>query len=194
LERWREYIDSLPGGLAAFPELTCKAVLSRSFHESFGKPTLQADVPPEVRQLVDAPSPVSVFVPEVHTRACYLAMGDALGWSDDELVHRCRVANDELLGGLLYRAIFTFVSTTRLLSHVSSRWDVFHRGTKVVMDAVEPNRCVVLTREPPLFTNELLARMHSTALGSALTAVGARDVVVTSRATPDVRYEARWTT
>jgi hypothetical protein len=53
---------------------------------------------------------------------------------------------------------------------------------------------VMLMREPRLFTNELLARMHSTSLGAALAAVGARDVVVTSRAEPDVRYEARWST
>jgi hypothetical protein len=194
LERWRAYVESLPGGLGAFPTVECKAAVIRSFFRSYGQPKLPDDLPRELGLLATAPPPVSVFVPAVHARAFFLAMGDAQGWSDEELVRRTRVANDDLFGGVLYRAVFMFISPRRMLEHAPSRWALFHRMSTATMESIAETSCVMVVREPALLMSELLGRMHGTAVASALTAVGAKNVEVSSRVRPDVRYEARWTT
>lgn len=192
--RLRGYIEALPAGLASYEACTVKASVTRLFYEGFGSPSLDHTVPSAIKQLVEDPPPVSVFVSQVLSHATFLAMGDALGYSDEQMVARARELNASLMLGPMYRVLFAFVSPERLLRHVPTRWEAFHRGTSVTIDAVGPTSCKASMLMPAHCSNELLSSMHLTALEVALEAAGAKSVEARlEQATPMVaRFSATW--
>ncbi len=195
LPRWRRYLDEVPDGIDSYKQCAVKASVTRAFYEGFGKPSLDDAVPAAVRELALHPPPVSVSVPEIVAHTLYLAMGDALGLSDEQFVARSREVNKSLIAGPMYRVLFTFISPGRLLRNAASRWEAFHRGTSLSVERIEDGRCRILMHTPAHATTELLSTMHATAFDVALVAAGAKNLQITTKqATPMVaHFDAVWT-
>ena len=148
-----------------------------------------------MRELAQNPPPVSVSVPEIVAHTLYLACADALGYTDAQFIARARDMNRSLISGPMYRVLFTFISPDRLIKHAASRWEAFHRGTRVSVELVEDTRCRTLMHMPAHASNELLSTMHATAFEVALVAAGAKNLQTTVKQVTSTvaQFDAAWT-
>ncbi|MEO6953429.1 MAG: hypothetical protein ABI321_16630 [Polyangia bacterium] len=169
--------------------------MTRLFYEGFGKPELDHALPTVVRELAQHPPPVSVSVPEIVVNTLHLALGDALGYSEEQFIERAREVSRSVISGPLYRVLFTFISPERLLKNAASRWEAFHRGTSLSVDLIEDTRCRILMHAPPHASTELLSAMKATGFEVALVAAGAKNLKASvKQVTSEVaRFEATWT-
>ena len=173
------YLESLPNGVASYPECTVKASVLRSNLED--RP-LGPDVPlpPEVRALVERPPPVSVWLPEVHVAVVMLAVREVhfgppefagyLDWVFDR--------NRQFLSTTLYRAMFLLVSPERLLVGMQKRWASFRRGSEIrVTRQARSDIDLSIVGPPHLYPVPVLEGMGQ-ALRAAITCAGAANARV----------------
>jgi hypothetical protein len=174
------YLAALPRGLAAYPSCQQKSAILRTFMTAEIAHHIEGALPPELRGLVTHPPPVTAWIPEVQATALYLAGRDAMG-SDEEYVEMAYVLNRKLLSGVLYRALFAFVSPTRVLTGAASRWGQLHRGTDLRALKVTDTDAVLRLTGPPNHIPQVLALAYGTAFRAVLELTGGRSVVVTCR-------------
>jgi uncharacterized protein (TIGR02265 family) len=175
-----EYLGALPRGLAAYPACQQKSAILRTFMTAEMRQHIEPALPPELRGLVTHPPPVTAWIPEVQATALYLAGRDAIG-SDEEYVELAYALNRDLLSGVLYRALFMFISPSRVLAGAASRWGQLHRGTDLRALKVTDTDAVLRLIGPPNLIPHVVALAYGTAFRAALELSGGQDVVVTCR-------------
>lgn len=127
------YLESLPGGLEAFPSCVVKGSILRSMlGDGFFRPFAR-DLPPTLRALVETPPLATQWVPEVHQLALLLAALDGhfanaggeaafLSWGDR--------ASAAMLKSPLYRVMFALAGPALLLDNMPGRMQALRRGTQ----------------------------------------------------------------
>lgn len=122
------YLDRLPQGLDSYPECQAKCSLLLSAIEDFRLERALSSLPPELADLVQHPPPRVEWISQVQFRCvlrvihdeCFKSTADFLAWSYE--------AQRRMLGGPLYRILFSLIGPERLLKNVQSRWTHFHRN------------------------------------------------------------------
>ncbi len=181
LARMQVYIDGLPQGLDSYPECLQKASIYREFLVGIDCEALRPHLPPTLRAMIDAPAPVTAWVPEVHASALFLATRDAFA-DDAAFVEHAYRGNRRLLDSPLYRLLFRVLGPRTMLRGARSRWGLFHRGgVEMILDlpADDDASHASLTLEyPPRVIAPLLALSYASAFRAAAELSGAQEVSV----------------
>lgn len=122
------YLDRLPDGLDSFPECQAKCSLLMSALDDYSLDPCLASLPAELADLVQNPPPRVEWIPQVQFRAALRAVRDHYFGSAAEFVAWSYGAQHRMLGGPLYRILFSLIGPERLLRNSQSRWTHFHRG------------------------------------------------------------------
>jgi hypothetical protein len=189
-----EYLSALPNAEASHPECCVKASLIRN---ALADKPLGRDVPlpPAVRALVDAPPPVSVWIPEVHFNVVMHGIRDwHFGGRRDDFVAWVYSQNRKLFSTTLYRAIFLVVSPERLLVNMEKRWGSLRCGSELTHHRFAANDLELCVRTPPNLYSTPVAEGMSSAIRAAIDSAGAEQSTVEHRivSATDVRFRARW--
>jgi hypothetical protein len=155
------------------------------FLDGIGAVKLPPEAPSVLHELLRAPPPVSVYLPEVHVRTIILALLDQLGIDDAQAIAQAREVNARLMSAPLYRMLFFVISPERTMRHASSTWSSMHRGTQLEVHQRAPRRVEAKLTSPPKLDTELLVRMYMSGAVVAIEAAGARDVLLTLRSMRD---------
>lgn len=188
------YLDALPAGVASHPQCMVKASLVRNAIES--RP-LGPDVPlpPPVRALVDAPPPVSVWVPEVHFNVVMQAVRDAhFDAQEDRFLEWVYTQNRKLFAAPLYRAMFFLISPERLLVNLQRRWSSLRVGSTLEHEPLGPGLLRLRVTTPPRLYSMEVASGLATAVRAAIDAAGGKQAEVTPTLPSDTSVEllVRW--
>lgn len=188
------YLDALPRGVDSYPETCVKASLVRNAIED--RPLVRSvALPAAVRALVDAPPPVSVWVPEVHFHVIMNAIRDEhFGARTTEFLAWVYEQNRKLFSGTLYRAIFLVVSPERLLNNMEKRWGSFRCGTTLTHKRLGANDLELNVTTPAHLYSPASLEGMSAALRAAIDAAGAKASTVTaSSPSPTTNvFRIRW--
>lgn len=189
------YLRSLPAGWESFPECEAKGWLLFGMREMGGH-TLELPPQLEVR-LSQGALPVTAWLPEVELVAMLLAVHDArvvTPGDEQALWEEIRAENVALFERPEYRALIIRGAPMKLLRHVGSRWNRFHRGTELeLIEASDRAAVLDLSYPEGLFPIEAL-RMRTASLRGVLDACEVRDPAATVEeiAPGKARYSLRW--
>jgi len=188
--RVQDYLDALPSGLDSYPDCLARSGLAQSFVEA--APRGREWLDPVVAELV--PAPVRGWVPEVRFLSALLAVGDAAGMTDDQLLSWNRETNHALYRGLLYRALMAMFSPAALIERAPGRWASFHRGTSLSVVPDGPGRAVGVLSYPPRLFTPLLLQCYVGAFAAGFEHARGHDVTVelSSTGEREARFLARW--
>ncbi len=190
------YVDSLPRGLAAYPDYLMKASAFREFlveMPSFSSEAVST-LPDALRELCIRPPLVTDWLPEVVAYATFLGLADIFGLSDEEFIAKKLAGNRRLLSSPAYRALFLFLSPETMLRQVERRWEKFHRGLRLTVVELERRSASLRLDYPHNLVPSLQARSYAMAVQAALEAVGAKAIRVHVEATSSssASYAVAW--
>lgn len=198
LARMQVYVDALPQGLDSYPDCVQKASIYREFLVGIDCEALRPQLPAVLRAMIDAPAPVTAWVPETHASALFLAMSDTFADEAGFVDHVYR-GNRRLLDGPLYRLLFRVLGPRTILRGARSRWGLFHRGG-VDMELELPDdssatHASLTLRYPPRLLAPLLALSYAGAFRAAAELSGAQNVSVrvSTHDAERVVYALSWT-
>jgi hypothetical protein len=190
-----KYLDTLPNGVASYPECCVKASVLR--HNIGARPLgPEVELPPLVRQLVDNPPPVTEWIPEVHFNLAMLAIRELHFNAPNFNEYRvwAYAQNRKLLGAPLYRVLFALLSPERLLRGIEKRWAAFRRGTEFHVANEAVGRAELRIHNPAFLYPELALQGMAMALQAAIDSAGARSsqVELVSQTSTECLFKARW--
>ena len=190
--RLSAYLASLPRGLASYPECQMRGTPVARYVDDPAVRAAAAGAPAPVSTLLTPPH--EMWVPEVRCASAILAVGDALRLSDRALAEHMVEHNRQLFTNVVYRALMAFLSPAALLGRAPSRWEAFHRGTR--LDVVEIGERTAVGRLvfPPGLIAGALVPAYGAALQAALEHCRAEGATLEPETvTPtSVTYRARW--
>lgn len=195
LPRLRQYLDALPGGLDAYPGHVQKASVYRQFLAA--TPSLDGlaeHLPEPLAELVLAPAPASVWLPEVHVTALYFAAADFLRMTPAAYRQHWYRVNRALLESPLYRVLMALASPERILRGAETRWKALHRGVTFTLTLEGPGQVGAALRYPAHLLPEAQADGYATAFQAAIELSGGKDTRfhVAAWAPTELRIEGRW--
>src|SRR3954468_10098960 len=138
LRRMESYLEALSAGLDSHPDCHHKASITRQVLERFPTDKLPT-LPAPLQELVDAPPPSSLWIPEVHATALFLAICDAQFTNDDAYVRYSLDFNRELLRSPLYRVLMFVAVPALLIPQVGKQWGALHRGSTLSAEKLAGN-------------------------------------------------------
>jgi hypothetical protein len=168
------FVAKLPQGLASFPAVQAKASLYRSILDAF-PPDADVHLPEPLRERLLMPTPVSAWIPEVHSHAMVLALRDLSFDSDVAFVDFCYQQQKALFEGRLYRIMLALASPALLFRTAALRWNFFHRGTTLEVQQVAGHEARICVRHPPQMWDGLLADALMAGLRAVLDLSGAQE-------------------
>jgi hypothetical protein len=189
------YLATLPEGLDAHPQCRQKASIARHTLQRFVDGALPP-LPAPLQALVDAPPPASLWIPEVHATALFLAICDAQFPDDDTYVARSLALNRELLQSPLYRMVMFVAAPAMLIPLAGRQWATLHRGSTLTATALAgAGHARSEMRFPASLFPALLVRCFATAQQAVVEGSGGRDVRVELRGLTSTRadYDIFWT-
>ena len=131
------YLQALPDGLASYPQCQTKASSFRSFTdymiEASGRGFL-AELPQEVRDLVDRPPEFSAWVPSVHWNLLLAAYLDASSKSDQEVLQWYYDSQLNFFTSKVYAPLFKVMTPAIILRGAKSRFSNFHTAVDVSVE------------------------------------------------------------
>ncbi len=144
------FIERLPQGLASYPDAVAKASLLRSFVQVRPVPrSARERLPAPLVALLEAPPPVSHWIPEVHKHAMLLVLRDTIFADEADYVRYCYLRQRELFVGPMYRVLFTLASPSLLFRTVALRWRSLHRGSTLTLEEHSETTARLCLRHPP---------------------------------------------
>jgi len=190
------YLETLPHGVASYPQVLSKASLLRSLLDSTKTPPerLCAVLPREVHEAVQEPPPVTAWLPSVHFRCIFRAVRDACFQSDESFLRFCRDAQRRMFEGPVYRVLMAALSPQAILKGSTARWGRFHQGIELT---IAPSSGAVqgTLRYPPHLLQEIDHLATLEGWRAAVELAGGKNV--TSRVllvTPtEARFVSSWT-
>lgn len=189
------YMSQLPRGVHSYSECSVKASL---LHNATTSRALGRDVelPPPVRELVDHPPPVSIWIPEVHFNIVMLAIFDTYFGHGDPSGFREWVysQNRELFQTALYRALFWVISPAHLLQGLERRWHSFRRGSELRSIRYAARDIELRLTVPPGLYVPICVMGLSAALRASIDSAGARRSRVLGEllSPTEVSYHLTW--
>lgn len=189
------YLDSVPGGVDAYPECQTKGAAVRAYLDTLPALSLPSALPRPVTDLLERPPSPSGWVSEVrwHAMMLYLGTDEVLG--EQGYLDSVYAANVALLDSLAYRMLFRVVSTRAVLAQAASRWSLFHRGSALVpVGRIGRREGVLRLTTPPNSCPRLIARGYAQAFRGAVVASGGRDAAI--EVVPEgptlIEFRVRW--
>lgn len=190
-----KYLDTLPRGVASYPECMVKGSVLRNVLAS--RPLgPEVELPPEIRRLVDNPPTVGEWIPEVHFNITTLSVREVhfnLRTVDDYLAWVYE-QNYKLLGTPLYRVLFLLVSPDRLLNGIEKRWGAFRRGSEIKVINHAKNTAQLQLRYPACLYPSLSIQSMRVAFQAAMEHAGAKRarVEAATSSTTETVFTVRW--
>ncbi len=195
LKQMGVYLESLPQGLASYPEYQQKASIYRLYtEETAGLEVLAPALPDPLRALLDTPVVSSAWIPEVHATCLYLAIADLNGLSEEDLFEDWLLFNRRLLSHRLYRMLLRVASPQLTIRGAGYRWGAFHRGLLLKVSGDGAHRMKVEMDSPEHLVPRIIAAGYGAAFRVAAEMAGAKKVQVTLAEHTSIfaRWESRW--
>jgi hypothetical protein len=197
MERLRsvaDYLSSIPGGVAAYPECVHKGEPLRVWLERSPTEGLADLVPPEVAALLEPGARVPTWVSEVHAAVIYLAMREVHFADDAAFLEHARHCNRAVLETPLNRVLFWAASPRAILRGGALRWTALHGGSWAEVRTPDDHSAEVTLNFPPRLLPEVVVRGNGVGMAMALEYAGAREVEVSLRSLSVTRalFDARW--
>jgi hypothetical protein len=188
--RVQDYLEALPSGLASYPGCQARAGLAQTFVAA--APRGREHLDPVVAELGRAP--VRGWVPEVGFLATLLAVGDAAGMTDAQLLAWNRETNRALYRGIFLRALMALFSPAALVERAPARWSALHQGTSLSVNLDGPGRAIGVLAFPPRLYTPLLLQVYAGAFAAGFEHARGRDVTVelAEAREREARFLATW--
>jgi hypothetical protein len=142
-----DYLADLPAGILSYPECQAHAGLLGAVLAAMPRHEVEPRPDPFVAALLQ-PSR-STWIPEVRFHAALLAIADGESMSDAGFLTWVRAGNAAAYRGLVYRALMAMISPAQLLERAASRWDAFHRGSRLSVTSLGAGEVRVQLSFPP---------------------------------------------
>ncbi len=187
------YLDLHGGRLDRHPGCQVKTGLLRDVIERQPLARVEGDLPPELVELLRAPPPVNVWMPEVLIEAVLQACADEHFASREEAEEWAYQNDLARFRGPLYRLLMVLAKPESMLRAASKRWQAFHRGSSLEVE-VAPGRVVGTVRFPSwLYLPDAKINLAGP-FRAALVAAGAKDahVELAEAGEEEHRYLATW--
>jgi len=186
------YLESLPSGLASYPESQIKAGYCREILGNVGR--LPQGLPPPLAELVTAMPPISSWIPEVHHQAIIESIIDEFFPSREAYLTLAYTCQRRLFSHRIYAPILQLVSPQRLLRQAPRRWSNFHRGTTLRVLEEGTGRAVLRIEHPPELFSATGLRSLAGGFRAAVDASRAKecDVLITEHDNGATTYRLRW--
>lgn len=149
------YVESLPEGLASYPELRVKGSVPRIALLDPPPGFVSERLPPEVGSMLDNPPLVSDWVPEVHVVALSNALLDLSFASEAELFQWIEIRLEQLTTGRMYRALASMASPHQLVRMASRAYKKFRQGSSRTVVEKADNYNIGLIEYPDCAFNPL---------------------------------------
>lgn len=191
--RVEEYLAKLPAGVEAHPECVARAaMLRRCLAEKPLSRSHADDLPGPVRQLVICPPLDGEWVSDVHLVCVLFAIADAYALGDDAYLAWIRALNTRMFQ-TLFAGVLNTESPEAMLDKVPERWSIFHRGSTLAAEAVEPGRAVLRLSFPPNLFHGLALRQFAAVWEALLRLADPSGQVELSSSDPTAgTFLARW--
>mgnify|MGYP006883380122 FL=1 len=174
---YEAYIDALPGGLDAYPEMLAKAGIVATVVDDvarFGKTRedLIDELPGALRDYVADLPPSSSWVSEVRLQALSLFINDR--YMPDEHVQwqSAYDVNTKLLAGAAYKFMLGMISPSRVLKMGAMAYNHFHKGSSLQVIDTKTEPFLIRMSYPRHAIAEPVARMQAAVLTSSLHIAG----------------------
>lgn len=144
--------------------------------------------------MVEAPYPVSKWIPEVHSHATVLAVGDTMCKSPEDFERYSYVRQRRLFEGPLYKVALKMASPRFLFRAAAYRWSSFHRGTVLEIERAEAEEVQVVIHHPTGLWNDPMRVVLAAGFRAVLDINGAQGTSIDfSDASPEhTRMIGRW--
>jgi len=161
------YLADLPDGLSSHPGCKAKVSVLRSALDVL---EVEADPswPEPIRELIEEPPPMSVWIPEVLNVGAHLAIVDANHMDDDAVIDWGYRSNQRLAQSKLYRVLTHLATPPLLLRAARLSWTVLHRGVDVAVSLDGDKTATVSVTHPPHVWTELVHRSTAQGFQAAL--------------------------
>ncbi|MGC4118094.1 MAG: hypothetical protein QM765_26795 [Myxococcales bacterium] len=176
--RLAQYVDSLPQGLASFPEAQAKGSICRVLLEKHPLKDPQG-LPDEVLAFVTKPIASAAWVSEAACMGLHLAIGDAYKMGAGEYDRWLYEHNASLLDGrfsFMFRAVMSLASPAVLLQGAGVKLGGFHKGTDLHIDSRGPTEVLFHLTFPAGLYTELCMAAFRAAFQVSLDMTKARDI------------------
>lgn len=194
--RLAQYVDTLPKGLASFPEAQAKGSICKVLLEK--RPLKDAaGLPEEIVALTARPIPSAGWVPEVASMGLHMVVGDAYEMGANEFDRWLYEHNASLLDGrFMFRAVMSLASPSVLMQGAAIRFNGFHQGTTLEIDGRAPNELFFHLAYPAGLHNELCLAAFRAAFQVSLDMTKAKDVkcALVSTEPGKAHYKVTWAT
>jgi hypothetical protein len=194
LARLERYVAGLAGGLDAYPAALAKGALVRNLLEEEPVAELLPALPEPLRTLVADPPIGSEWIPEAHFDALLLAVADARGLTDEQLLAWTRGRNRRLFSSPAYRILMAVAAPAQLLRFAGARWGNWHRGTTLEVDGIADDGVRFSLEYPRGLLDGTMLRVYGEAFAAALELANAPtpEVEVIAEEPGLARYRASW--
>jgi hypothetical protein len=172
------YLASLPGGLHAHPECEHRGDALGLWLQRSPLHGVAHRLPREIASLLDDPSCLPPWVPEVHASAIYLAIREAHFPDDAAFLAHADRCNRALLDTPMNRLLFWVATPRALLRAVGPRWNVFHRGSALRARTPSDTSTELELSFPEHLFPAIVLRGSATGIAAALENGGAHDVTM----------------
>lgn len=190
------FIERLPQGLASYPDAVAKASLLRSFVQVRPVPqAVRERLPAPLAQLLEAPPPVSHWIPEVHKHAMLLVLRDTIFADEADYVRYCYLRQRELFRGPMYRVLFTLASPRMLFRAVAMRWSSLHRGSNLTLEEHSDTAARLRLHHPPALWDPMVALATAAGMRVVLDLAGAVGAQVETEhpSSEETVFRGQWT-
>lgn len=193
--RLREYTQSLPDGLASYPECQTKTTVALNALADLDPRELAEDAPEELAALILNPPPMGVWMPATHSDAIFHLVCDKYYPTDELMREWCYKRTKAAADNPFYAAILR-VSGPRMFYAMSARTHgLFQRGTYIELLANTGKRVSFRMTFPPRLHNRFNLLSNVPLFRGAAELTGGENV--TSRllkyTETSANYECAWT-
>jgi hypothetical protein len=171
------YLEKHGGRLDRYPDCQGKGGLLRDVIETGALSDIAGALPAEVVELLRNPPPVNVWTSEMLMEVAFQALGDQHFRSAQEAEQWVFTQDLGRFQSRLYRLLMVVMSPESVLRAAGRRWEAFHRGTSLEVEAEKHNAMGVLRFPEWLYLPDSRINMCGS-FRAALTAGGAKNAVV----------------
>ncbi len=148
LPRTASYLAALPDGLDAYPECQAKGSMARAVLDYKPDRLEVADLPEELRWMLEHPPTSNQWIPETRVLALMHAVRDLAFDSDEAYVEWVAASLYDLFATPMYRLLMAMASPQLLARQAERAWARVRRGTVRELEELGANRNVGLLRYP----------------------------------------------
>ena len=163
--RLREYLSSLPHGLASYPNAQTKTTVALNALENHDPQEIAEGAPEELAAIILNPPPLGVWMPATYSDAIFHLVCDKHYPSEELMKEWCFQRTMAAAKNPLYSAMFRISGARALFALIHRTHGLFQRGTKVKVLTNTGKRVKAVMTFPPrlhnrfnLLSNESLFR------------------------------------